>query len=264
MPYLECSDSGTIHQSEARMPSTPMRTRKRGAVAPAHRADQGLVDQHHERPHEHPAHHRAVDPPSDGGEDQGEHRGPPPAPPVAPAPDPLNAVVDHQQQPGQRGVAEEHHARARGEDHGVRVEHVEARGHQVGDAPRAAHEQVHQAQHAPRGQGEEQPNPEAAGHPGPDVDLLHGGEERAHRPQVAAVLGALHGTEVDAVVPHRGHLPHEGHGVHVKVDLRVAGGPAGALAEGHHEGQQDEPGGHRPVAVRSGHGREQGNGQPAA
>jgi hypothetical protein len=148
-------------------PEQPHAQQEAGRVAPAHRPDDGLVEQQEQRADEHPAHDRAVDAASERGEDERERRRPPPAAPAAAPPAHGPHAVEHdEQQPGQRGVADERRGRAAREDDGVGVEEVERRRDDVRDAARAADEDVEEAQDAPRRQGEDHRQPQPGDDPG--------------------------------------------------------------------------------------------------
>ena len=192
---------------------------------PPHSAHPAFVRDEHQRPHEHPRDHGGVDAAARQRDRERKRRRPPPR---ARRP---QATMRAQQQPRQRGVAEQRHRRAGAEDDHVRVENHQQRSHRVGDPPRATDQRVEQPDRAPRGNREQQAEPQPLHQPRAEADEAAEREQRAHRQQVADVLPALHVAEVAGRRPHGRDVRQEPHGVRVQVDLRVRRRQPRALRE---------------------------------
>ena len=218
-------------------------------LATADRARPPLIEREQHRPQQHPRRHRAVDATPRRGDEQRDGRRPAPAAGLAQAP------VDRQHQPRQRGVGQEGHRGAvRIGDH-ERVEQDDGTRGQLGGHGGTPEQRDEQPGGADGGQREHRAQPQALDDPVRQADGVPGGEERAHREQVAGLLPGLDVAELARGRPHRRHVGQEAARVDVQVDLGVGGGPARALGEREQERHGAEKRGHARVSASLGHRR---------
>ena len=197
-----------------------------------HRAPAELVDHQQRGAEQQPGGDGDVDPAAGRRQHEREGRRPPPAAGVAQSP------VHAQQQPRQRRRGQQRDRRPPHVGDDVRVEHVQQPAGQVAGAARAPGECVEQAHHPPRAERQHRADPQPPDDPVGQADEVAEGEERPHRPQVAAVLPGEDVAQRAARRPRAEHVAQERARRHVQVDLRLGHLEAGALHEGDDERQR--------------------------
>ena len=141
IPNAAWTATGTSHQSEAATERTAVRHVSDHTARATSRPGEPLVQEEQQRPEQHPARHRRVDAAARGREHEREDRGPPPAAGCA------EAAVDREQEPRERGVAQQRHGRRLGERRDVGVDDVERPGDasKKGLRPRILHRRARPA-----------------------------------------------------------------------------------------------------------------------